>query len=249
MISSFILNLKPVNEENNKIKMYNNYRDLFALFIKEGIDREKLNKITISNFLTKDKFISEEKNYSLKISSIDSKVNVKILQILFKIRLTSGKIKIDDKFFWINNIYHDNNLSKQFDIEDFFEKSPRYKIKLRLVTPTFFKFGTKYICSLEPIYIFKNLMAKFKKSSLKDEIILSKKLDFSKIKIVENNLRKLKIKSLDNYGIIGEVAYMVDKDNEDLILAFNFLMEFAFFSGIGYLCEKGYGQNYIVNEN
>lgn len=248
MISSFILNLKPVSGNGKRIKMYNNYKDLFSLFMEEGIYNEELKKVTISNFLTKDKVIDEEKSYSLKISVIDSEVNIKILQILFKIRLASKKIIVDNKIFWINNIYHDNNLSKQFSTEIFLDKELKHQIKLKLVTPTFFKYGTKYICSPEAKYVFKNLLTKFRKSSLSEEVKLPKNLNFEEIKIERNDLRKINI-NINNFeieGMLGEITYSVEKDNENLVFAFNFLMEFAFFAGIGYFCEKGYGQNYIL---
>ena len=46
-------------------------------------------------------------------------------------------------------------------------------------------------------------------------------------------------------GYIGEIQYLLNCSEEE-ICKINFLFNFAFFSGIGYMCEKGYGQIEII---
>lgn len=243
MICSFILGLFPLNidEQNSKIYKYTNYHYLKKILSIE-LTEEELKKITVSNFMTKDR-IFKEKSYYIRISSIDSGVTLKILKILFFTKLTNGNLKINDLSFRINNIYHSGNWAKQLNIDELISKELKNEIKLRIVTPIFFKIGNEYINSLEPIYIFKNLIKKIKESSLNEHFILKniKNFNIDRVEIVESNLESREIRKLKTIGSIGNITLIIRSSIEEEILFFNILLYFAFFSGIGYMTERGYG--------
>lgn len=242
MICSFVLGMYPQNA-GEKIYKYINY-DYFKNIFKEELSNEELKQITVSNFLTKDKFF-ENKTYYMKVSSINSECTLKILKLLFFYKITNHIISIKDTDFKITNIYHNSIWSKQLILEDFFDKQPKTKIELKFFTPVFFKIGNKYISSLEPIYVFKNIIKKFKNSSICNNKFLEiiKNFDIKNIKKEEENLNKKFIKKLGIEGITGNVIFRIETNDKNQILLFNLLLYFSFFSGIGYMTEKGYGQN------
>lgn len=249
MICSFVLGLYPQNEAE-KIYKYTNYNYFKNLLLNEGFSLEELKKITISNFMTKDKFF-EEKTYFIKISSICSECSLKLLKLLFLYKITSHSIFLKNTYFKITNIYHNSFWARQLDLEKFLDSDLKREIEINFITPAFFKIGNQYTAVSEPIYIFKNLIKKLKTSSINDKIILNsiKMFDITKIKIKEDLSEKRYIKSLGTYGIIGKIIFETDDTQYEQILLFNFLLYFSFFSGIGYITEKGYGQVLINSLN
>lgn len=242
MICSFVLGLYP-NKEAGKIYRYTNY-DYLKNFFKMELSNEELKKITISNFLTKDNFF-KSKTYYLKISSIDSKVSIKILKLLFFYKITNHMISIKDTDFKIINIYHNSIWAKQFNIEEFMRRELKKEIELKIFTPIFFKVGNEYRVSLEPIYIFKSIIKKFKKSSTcNDEFLeIIKRFNIQNIEKKEKNIKKRYIKQLKTEGITGNIIFKLETEDNEQLLLFNLLLYFSFFSGIGYMTEKGYGQS------
>ena len=241
MICSFGLSLKPLNL-GEKIYKYSNYDSIKKILLENGFTRDEIKKIVVSNFLTKD-FIIEDKSYLIKISSINSDVTIKLLKFLFYYKISNKIIFINNTKFKIVNIYHNNYISKQFDIEKICSEELKKEIKLKIINPLFFKIGNEYIASIEPEYIFKNLLVKMKKSSLIENIELKNEFNFNNIKIKEKNIKSKYIKDLKTEGIIGEITYVIENEDIELIKFFNLALYFSFFSGIGYLTEKGYGQN------
>lgn len=136
MICSFVLGLYP--EKENKIYKYVNFDELKKVFLEE-ISSDELKKITVSNFLTKDK-IFNKKTYYLKISSIDSNCTLKVLKLLFFYKITNHIISIKETNFKITNIYHNSFWAKQMDIDKFLqEKELKNKIEIKILTPMFLK--------------------------------------------------------------------------------------------------------------
>ncbi len=160
MICSFVLGLYP-NKEAGKIYRYTNY-DYLKNFFKMELSNEELKKITISNFLTKDNFF-KSKTYYLKISSIDSKVSIKILKLLFFYKITNHMISIKDTDFKIINIYHNSIWAKQFNIEEFMRRELKKEIELKIFTPIFFKVGNEYRVSLITRFNLQSIEKKEKK--------------------------------------------------------------------------------------
>lgn len=243
MICSFVLGLYPEESNSEIIYKYENYDSLKGLLLQE-LTVEEMKKITVSNFLTKDKAF-KDKNYYLKISSIDSQSTLKLLKLLFLYKIINQKISIQGIKFRITNIYHNSIWSKQLDINKFMENEPQNKVTIKLLTPTIFKVGNQYINSLEPVYIFKNLIKKIRNSSISGNEFLKSinKIDINKIKVEESEVKRKNIKKLNEEGIVGTVTFSIDSTIREEILLFNLLLYFAFFSGIGYMTEKGYGQN------
>lgn len=244
MICSFVLGLYP--EKENKIYKYINYEEIKKILSQE-ISEEELKKITVSNFLTKDKNF-EKKTYYIKISSINSNCTLKILKLLFFYKITNHIVSIKETNFKIINIYHSSFWAKQLDIDKFLqEKELKNKIEIKILTPMFFKVGNQYVCSSKPIYIFKNLIKKVKISSLYNKKISEyiKNFDISKIEIVSEEISIRNIFKYKTEGIIGKITFEIKNFTEDQLLFFNILLEFSFFSGIGYLTERGYGE--IIN--
>lgn len=241
MICSFTLYLKPL-EIGNKIKKFRNYDD-FVVFLKNNnFSKEELKKIICSNFLTKDKFI-EDKKYSIKISSIDESIIIKLFRIFLLTKLEKSLIKLNDTDFIVINIYTNNRYCKQLD-ENFDFKISNI-INLKILTPLFFKVGENFISTVDPKYLIRNIEKKLSQSSIKnwEKYILDiKTLD--EIVILEENIKNIKLNNLFE-GITGEVKYLVKAEREEL-LKLKFLFEFAFFSGIGYKTEKGYGQVEVI---
>lgn len=243
MICSFVLGLRPKNGEEEKIYKYINYDYLKEIILKEFSSNE-LKKVTISNFLTKDRTF-EDKIYYIKISSIDSECTLKLFKLLFFYKITNHIISIKNIDFKIINIYHNSFWAKQLDIKKIMLNELKNEIKIRFLTPVFFKIGNEYVSSVEPIYVFKNLIKKIKMSSLYNENILKNIESFKidKVKVEEKLITKSYIGKLNTVGIIGEVIFKMESFDKEQLLLFNLLLYFAFFSGIGYLTEKGYGQN------
>ena len=255
MICSFVLGLRNINksieDENIKIKKYVNYDYIKKILLKEGISYEEIKKITISNFLTKDKFF-KDKTYYIKISSLDSQCTLKLLKLLFFYKITNHTILVCETEFRITNIYHNSFWAKQLEFDKFQERELQYKLKINILTPMFFKVGNQYISSLNCNYIIKNLIKKLKNSSLYNENIESflKTFDINKIKINEENTEKKYINKLDVEGITGSIIFEIEKNiSEKHLLFFNLLIYFSFFSGIGYMTEKGYGQIILDRDN
>lgn len=246
MICSFVINFKPL-EFGNKIKKYSLDRDIEYFLLNNGIDKKQLKYITISNFLTKDREIEEEKNYSIRFSSIDSKTTLEILKIFFYKRLTNETLKISNTTFLVSNIYHNNKYSKQLDLESFLENPLKDEITIKFLTPTFYKVGSIFIGTEDSRYFFKNILTKFKRSSIGNQFNIGN-LDFSKVEIKEKNIKKVYIKTFNIEGIQGEITYkLVDDKDTKLKEMFNILGYFSEFSGVGHGCNKGYGQAiYII---
>lgn len=245
MICSFTLYLKPL-EIGERIKKFINYDTLSPVLKDSGLSSNEIKKIVISNFLTKDKII-EDKNYSLKISSIDEEIIIKLFRIFFLKKLDNSVIKIGNINFIILNIYTTNKYSKQLD-ENIFNIENNYSniLTVKFITPFFLKVGDRLISTLEPKYIIKNIEKKLAKSSVKEwekYILNSETLNRIEIYNAENS-KLIKINNEVN-GYIGEIQYLLNCSEEE-IYKINFLFNFAFFSGIGYMCEKGYGQVEII---
>lgn len=237
MICSFTLNLKPLLY-GIRIRKYSNYHFIEKILKLNGIDDESLKKIVITNFITKDKFF-EEKNYSIKISSIDSEVTLKILRIFFLLKLEGDLLEISGNKFILLNIHYSNINSRQLLLENIEYKE---KIEINYLTPCVFKFGSRFINSFEPLYVFSNLLVKLKRSSLKNnsDFFISKN-EISQIKYEIISSKTLNISSKKTTGLVGKVIYYVE-NNKELNKKINNILAFAFFSGIGYCTQEGYGQ-------
>lgn len=240
MICSFTVSLKPL-EFGKKIKKYNLDKEIFSIFFKEGVTKEELKNLSISNFLTRDKFINE-KYYSLRISSINSEITLKILKILFFKRLNNERVIISDTEFLISNTYHNNRHSAQFSLEKFLEQEPVKEVTVNFITPTFFKFGSRFLSELKSEYFFKNIFTKLRKSSLNKEINFIKNINFKEI-IQENiSLKEVEIRTFQTKGFIGKVKYRFNNQSTEELQFLNLLVYFSIFSSVGYGCEKGFGQ-------
>lgn len=245
MICSFTLYLKPL-EIGKKIRRYINYDTLSPFFKENGFSKEEIKKIVITNFLTKDRII-EDKNYSLKISSIDENVIIKLFRVFFLKKLERSILKIGDSNFIVLNIYTSNRYSKRLDESNFsYREEYNNILSLKIVTPFVLKVGERFIPTLEPKYIIKNIEKKLAKSSIKEwEKYILKRETFNNIKIYNiENTNSVKINS-ELEGYVGEVQYILNCEKEEIYKIY-FLFEFAFFSGIGYMSEKGYGQVEII---
>lgn len=237
MICSFTLNFKPIIL-GRKIKRYSNYDSIKRILLSKGISDEEIKKIVVTNFITKDRFF-EEKNYSLKISSIDSNVTLKILRVFFLIKLEGELLNISGNRFFLLNIHYTNVNSRQLLLENI---EYRDKIELNFITPCFFKFGSRLITSFEPIYVLTNILTKLKHSSLAgDKNFILTRDEIAKVKYEILEKKELEISSKGIYGLIGKVVYYVE-ENEEVNMRLINLLNFAYFSGIGYCAQEGYGQ-------
>lgn len=240
MICSFTISLKPL-EFGKKILKYNLDKDIFSIFLEEGVTKEELKNLSISNFLTKDKFIGE-RNYSIRISSISSEVTLKILKILFFKRMYNEKVIIYETEFLISNVYHNNRYSDQFDLESFLELPLYQEVSINFLTPTFFKFGDRFFEELKIEYFFKNISTKLKRSSLNDKSLVKENIDFKNIILKKISLKKIDVKTFKTNGFVGEVHFIFNEYNEEKLRFLNILVYFSKFSCVGYGCEKGFGQ-------
>lgn len=237
MICSFTLNFKPIIL-GRRIKRYSNYASIKRILLSKGITDEELKKIVVTNFITKDKFF-EEKNYSLKISSIDSEVTLKILRVFFLIKLGGELLNISGNKFFLLNIHYTNMNSRQLLLENIEYKD---KIEIQFLTPCFFKFGSRLLTSFEPLYVLTNVLTKLKQSSMagNENFILTKDEIYKvEYKILEE--KELEVSNKGTTGLIGKAIYYID-NNEELNKRLTNLLNFAYFSGIGYCTQEGYGQ-------
>ena len=240
MICSFTIGLKPL-EFGKNISKYHLEKDIFNIFLNGGMSKYELKDLSISNLLTKDKVI-EEKYYSVRISSINSEVTLKILKILFFKRMYNEKVIIYETEFLISNVYHNNKYSDQFDLESFLEL-PLYKeVSINFLTPTFFKFGSRFFEELKIEYFLKNISTKLKKSSLNDKVLVNKNIDFKNIILKKISLKQIGIKTFKTNGFVGEVHFIFNEKDEEKLRFLNLLVYFSKFSCVGYGCEKGFGQ-------
>lgn len=238
MICSFTIYLKPINL-GKRILKYENYNYL-SQSLKNILTEEELKKIIVSNFLTKDRYF-EDKNYSVKISALDGNILIKLFQFFFLKKMENEKINFGETEFFILNIYNNNKYAKQL-ISDEDKNREDNLLRLKLITPMFFKIGNRFITSEDITLIIKNIEKKLKKSSVESfERYLTTPELREKIRLLVDNTKKIEI-DIDIIGSIGEIIYdissLTDEEKERVI----FLFKFAFFSGIGYLTEKGYGQ-------
>lgn len=237
MICSFTLNLKPIIV-GKRIEKYSNYNSISRILSSKGITDDELKKIVVTNFITKDKFF-QEKNYSLKISSIDSEVTLKVLRAFFLIKLEENLLNISGNKFFLLNTHYTNMNSRQLVLENI---EYRDKMELNFITPCFFKYGSRLITSFEPIYVLTNILTKLKHSSLTgDKNFILTKDEISKVKYEILESKELEISSKKVRGLIGKVLYYVE-ENEELNIRLNNLLNFSYFSGIGYCTQEGYGQ-------
>lgn len=237
MICSFTLNLRPILI-GNKIKKYFNYYSIKKILKEKEVDEESLKKIVVTNFITKDKFFNE-KNYLIKISSIDSEVTLKILRVFFLLKLEGDLLEISGNKFILLNIHYNNINSRQLLLENI---EYRDKVEVDFLTPCFFKIGSRFINSFEPLYVITNLLVKLKHSSLKnDSNFFIAKEEIAKVQYEIISEKSLTISNKKTTGFIGKVFYYVEGD-KDLNKRLNNLFNFAFFSGIGYCTQEGYGQ-------
>lgn len=237
MICSFTLNFKPIIL-GKRVRRYSNYNFISRILSSKGISDEELKKIVVTNFITKDKFF-QEKNYSLKISSIDSEVTLKVLRAFFLIKLEGEPLSISGNKFFLLNIHYTNMNSRQLVLENI---EYRDKVELNFITPCFFKFGSRLITSFEPIYVLTNILTKLKHSSLAgDENFILTRDEIGKVKYEILESKELEVSSKGICGLIGKVLYYVE-ENEELNMRLTNLLNFAYFSGIGYCTQEGYGQ-------
>lgn len=244
MICSFVLGLYP--EKENKIYKYINYDYLKEIFL-DAIELENLKKITVSNFFTKDSEF-KKKTYYMKISSIDSEITIKLLKILFLYKITNRSIFIKNNNFKIVNIYHNSIWAKQLNIEKYDDEELKNEIEIKILTPMFFKIGNQFLSSVEPMYILKNIIKKIKKSSLYTDKVKEyiKRFDINKVVIIEKNIDYNILSKYKVEAITGSIKFRINDYTNEELLFFNLLLQFSFFSGIGYLTEKGYGQVKIL---
>lgn len=96
-------------------------------------------------------------------------------------------------------------------------------------------------------YLKNNLIKKIKISSLYNKKILKyiKNFDINKIEVVSEEISIRNIFKYKTEGITGKITFEIKDFNEEQLLFFNILLYFSFFSGIGYLTERGYGQ--VIN--
>lgn len=233
MICSFTLYLKPLNY-GERILKYKNY-DYICEILKKEFSKEELKLIVVSNFLTSDKNVEEEKRYSIKISSIRGEIALKLYRCFFLKSIEREKIKIGDTEFIILNIYNNNKYAKQLEFD--IEKEIGDSVRIKFLTPTFFKVGNRYASNTDLNFILKNIEKKLKKSDIEGI-----KLENS----VEYTIKNEDIKERDVFdcgeGMIGEIEYDLSNVSEDDKRKIHFILQFAFFSGVGYMTEKGYGQ-------
>lgn len=238
MICSFTIYLKPLSF-GEKIKKYKNY-DYFIKELKIEFTDKELKKVVITNFLTKDNYI-EDKKYSIKISALDSGILIKLFQFFFLKKIGEERIKIGETEFAILNIYNSNKYARQLNEESDIEISED-RLRVKIITPIFFKIGNRFIATNDINLILKNIEKKLKNSNILDiEDYLGISKYSSKIEMLEDYSREVKIEK-EVVGKVGEIIYDIssldDKEKREVI----FLLKFAFFSGIGYMTEKGYGQ-------
>ena len=247
MICSFVLGLYP--EKESKIYKYVNYDYLKEIFL-DVIELENLKKITVSNFFTKDSEF-KKKTYHMKISSIDSEITIKLLKKLFLYKITNRSIFIKNNNFKIVNIYHNNIWAKQLNIKKYEEEELKNEIEIKILTPMFFKIGNQFLSSIEPVYILKNIIKKIKNSSLYTDKVKEyiKIFDINKVAIIEKNIDYNILSKYKVEAITGNIKFRIDNYTKEDLFFFNLLLQFSFFSGIGYLTEKGYGQIKILEMN
>ena len=188
----------------------------------------------------------------MKISSIDSEITIKLLKKLFLYKITNRSIFIKNNNFKIVNIYHNSAWSRQLDVDKYIEETElKNEVEIKILTPVFFKIGNQFLSSIEPVYILKNIMKKIKNSSLYTEKVKEyiKIFNINKVVIIEKDINYNILSKYEIEAITGNVKLKIIDYTKEELLFFNLLLYFSFFSGIGYLTEKGYGQVKILQMN
>ena len=112
----------------------------------------------------------------------------------------------------------------------------------QFITPCLFKFGSRLLTSFEPLYVLTNVLTKLKQSSIAgDENFILTKNEIYKVEYKILKEKELEVSNKGTTGLIGKVIYYID-NNEELNKRLTNLLNFAYFSGIGYCTQEGYGQ-------
>lgn len=259
MFNSIVIEMKAEND--GKIILYPGQK-IHAVFLKiikdvnedmsEKLHNDEIDKaFSVSSFLGCKAYeeleVHKDKKYYIRFTVLQKKLFSMLTMTLFKNKMFSSNIKIEDIEFKILNIIYDNSKSKWagvFDMDKVLEKEIfENEVGIRFYTPTLFKSGDNFIREPEPKKVFGSLLRKFNKYSYYkiDENIEE---EFEKIQIKEKKIliKKINLKKYYISGFMGDVIFNIPDDNEKLKQALYVLAEFSFYSGIGYKTTMGFGQ-------
>ncbi|BBE31739.1 hypothetical protein OSSY52_18800 [Tepiditoga spiralis] len=257
-----MIELKAKN--NGIISTYSGQKihGLFFKLLKEANKElaDTIHNNTLSKAFTISTFLNEKigtpiefrkgKKYYFRVTFLSDEVYEIFLTKLYKNRLLRKSIKVGDIYFLINRIFFnesENEWANTFNIENIIAKDNfKSVIKLKFITPTLFKIGDKYLKEPDVEKIFNGLLKKF---NLYNEIKIddSIKNKFLDIKIKNKNIKPKKVYLTKFFieGFIGEVEFEIPKE---IVKIVNILLEFSFYSGIGYKTTMGFGQVKILKE-
>lgn len=240
MIKSIVISFQYLGEDKKRIKKYQNYKELEALFLASSISKEEYKNLRISNFITKDRNFLYAHHYSIKISTLSSNLFLKILKIIFLKNLLKEEFNLYGELFIIKNIVFHHKYSREFRFIKM--KNLPTKVLFKLITPVTFKIGEKIFTSTDAKYIYNNLLTNIKKSDFKNQFLYFKNFPLDKVKTINKEIRE--VNSNEAYkGIIGKIEVNLDDEiTEKEKFIFYFLSSFAFFSGLGFQTHRGYGQ-------
>lgn len=266
MFNSFLIKLKSLksgNIDNISISLYKNFWELVKISSKMitptwyndfNYELQYLRgAFSTTGFLGLNKKnikIENNKYYFFRICTLNKELFSLFTSTLFRLKMEKSVFKIENIEFNILDIICDENKSKwaatmnENDIEALFSKNIfNDVIKIKIVSPMVFKIGDKFSCEFNSKLLYGNLLKKFKKYSFYDidKNVLN---ELSKIKIILENSKVQKIFLNNGYilGKIGDLSIDMNNINQETKILANILLNFAFFSGIGYKTEIGYGQ-------
>jgi CRISPR-associated endoribonuclease Cas6 len=256
LFNSFLVKIKALEgtQINNVAEQI--YKSIIEI-IKQKNEYDFLKAFTVSTFLGYGRYkldIEKGKIYFFRVTTLNKNLFALLSSIFFKKKILKENIQIENSIFLVKDILISGQQSKwagsfnKEHIDCIFNNNDLDDIlKIKFITPTFFKIGSKFYDEINSEILFNNLLKKFNKySDYKIDKSCLEELKNINIKLENINKRIISLKRCKVQGFTGEIT-LDFKDIEQKIKKIAYiLLKFSFYSGVGYKSERGFGQIIIL---
>lgn len=242
MISSFLVKLQTKDDIE-----FLNRPEIFLKALKQCID---IKFITVTQLLSNDKkkiLLNREKNYYIRITTLNTVTHTNIISMLYRYKVSKIPFVIGNKEFMVKDIILNEEMGKWCKtIENLNQlENQDENFNIKVVSPIVFKIGDNFISDFNIQLFLKDLYKKYLKIYNEEKVNLI--YDNVNIKSKFILKRNININAYSTLGYVGnfEIDLSGLPKNQKKII--NKLLNFGYFSGVGYKTNIGYGQ-YILEK-
>lgn len=261
MFNSFLVKLRAQNdgEMTNVAKIiHGSLCDVVNQSKYDFYDRNIYKSFVVSGFLKENIYfvnIEKGKYYYFRITTLKKEIFAIFTSFFFRKKIVKDNFTMANISFKVIEIINSPEKSKwaksfsKKDIDSILKSNLSIDtINLTFIRPTIFKVGSRFYSDINSKLIFINLVNKFIKFSnyeIQDEYI--NRLFQAKTTANEIKKKKIRFNRFCTEGFLGNIDVNLSNIDEKTKKVAYILLNFAFYSGIGYKTEYGYGQVIIKN--